>query len=73
MALDFIEKVATESGEFTGYYKGSRILKSLDEIRYESFVRFMLDKACEYCIDDLLLSPRHESRRTLVSLSLLIY
>ena len=41
MALDFMEKIVIESSQFTDYYKGSRILKSLDEICYESFVRFL--------------------------------
>ena len=35
MMLDFTEKFVTERGEFTVYYKGSQILKSLDEICYE--------------------------------------
>ena len=31
-ALDFIETVVTESGEFTGYYNGNPLLKPLDQI-----------------------------------------
>ena len=32
MAIDFMERIVIESSQFTDYYKGSRILKSLDEI-----------------------------------------
>ena len=41
IALDFTEKMAIESRELTGYYKGSPLLNSLNQICYVSFIRFL--------------------------------
>ena len=48
-ALDFTEKIVTESGEFTDYYKVSPLLKSLDQDLLRKFhSASSWDKACEY-------------------------
>ena len=46
-ALDFSEKIMIESGEFTDYYKGSPLLKSLDQDLLRKFhSASSWDKAC---------------------------
>ena len=39
--LDFTEKVVTEGGELIDYYNTSPLVKSLDPICHESFIRLL--------------------------------
>ena len=70
-ALDFTEKIVTESGEFTDYYKGSPLLKSLDQICCKSFIRLLVGiKHANICIDDLLVSARGRALQKIAKLLL---
>ena len=60
MALDFTEKIVTESGEFTDYYKRSPILRS----------RLVGIKHANICIDDLLVSARGRALQKIAKLLL---